>query len=229
MITLRTLLLRMIADLADGYDIVILIDGNDDNRHGPVGAGKTNLGLWLAYAIAQILQKAAEAAGLGDVFSFDVETDAIIRDDLKAFKIAVKDRRFGRIVFVDEAEWFFFNEWHAYKEVRALTPEFMSNRKEGRVWILLIPTIWKMQDFMRETRIQWRIRMETRYTATIFVRSAARKNLPKKDVWGIGLTQVREVLRFPLGIWYRYEDLIDAHVCDERGKTECVVNLREKG
>jgi len=228
MITLRALLLRMIADLADGYDVVILIDGNDENRHGPVGTGKTNLGLWIAYALAQLLQEGADRAGLGETFWFDIDEDLVVRDDLKGFRTAIRDRRFGKIILLDEAEWFFFNEWHSYKEVKANTPEFMSNRKEGRVWILAIPTIWKMLDFMRDTRIQWRIRMETRYTATVFMRGPSRSNLPKKDVWGIGVTRPRKIPMLPSSIWKGYERRIDQHVCEERGRSDCVVNLREK-
>jgi hypothetical protein len=188
----------MMDDLDNNYDIVICLDSNDANRHGPVGGGKSNLGL--------ILGKC-----LGPTFSF--YEDLVIRDDLFTFKDCVESRRPYKVILVDEAEWFFFLQWWMRRDVKALTPEFMSNRKERRIWILILPLIWDMVAFMRESRIQWRLRIEDRGSATLFMRGPRGFNSEKMDWWGTEVSEFWNIPRVPEEPWHKYEELALGHQC----------------
>ncbi len=96
-----------------------------------------------------------------------------------------------QIILWDEAHWFLYNEWHAHPEVKILTPIFMSNRKQRRIWIFSTDTIWKAVDFFRDWRVQIRIRMESRSgigydlaTAQVFLRGGSAWNDRHRDAWG---------------------------------------------
>src|SRR6266508_5001453 len=134
-------------DLEQNYDVVVALDSTAQNRHGPVGVGKTNLG----YILAKTMNP-----------HFDLKRDMVVKDDLNQAERMMEDRRPYKICWFDEAEWFFFLQWCQRSRVRAMTPEFMSNRKERRIWLLHIPVIWGAVWFMVDYRIQWRLRMKDR-------------------------------------------------------------------
>ena len=96
-----------------------------------------------------------------------------------------------QIILLDEGHWYLYNEWHAHPEVKVLTPIFMSNRKQRRIWVICTNTIWKVVDFFRSWRVQVRIRMESRSgegddlaVAQVFLRGGSAWNDKDRDAWG---------------------------------------------
>ena len=184
-------------DLATDYDVVVCIDATAQNRHGPVGVGKTNLGMILARTMSPY---------------FDLKRDMVVRDDIRQAERIMSDRKPYKICWFDEWEWFAFLQWWQKPRVKALTPEFMSNRKERRIWILNIPVIWGAVWFFVDYRIQWRVRMKDRYTADVFMRSGIpSRRMRAKDYWGKYMGTVTDIPKVPDRWWGRYEDLYFAH------------------
>lgn len=201
--------------LTRGYDGVILIDGNDANPLGPVGLGKTRFSIMTAEALHP---------------GWDMEEFLVVKDDIPHFRFLMENPSgvYCEVIVLDEAQWFVFNEWHGYRDVKFLIPYFEANRKEGggRVWILNTPTIWKCLDWFIHSRVQWRVRVEKRdgpwVTATVFERSSASTVVPKKDAWGLGVTEVHKIPEVPPDVWEKYEDLIAEHVHSD----ECASRIR---
>ncbi len=184
-------------DLEQNYDVVVALDSTAQNRHGPVGVGKTNLG----YILAKTMNP-----------HFDLKRDMVVKDDLNQAERMMEDRRPYKICWFDEAEWFFFLQWWQRSRVRAMTPEFMSNRKERRIWILNIPVIWGAVWFMVDYRIQWRLRMKDRYNVDVFMRSGIPSAKARKmDWWGSYRGTISEIPKVPDRDWGRYEDLYLDH------------------
>ncbi len=208
-VTFSQWLALMMDDLSHHYDVAVAIDGDDSNRHGPVGLGKSNILLEIGYA----LQPYA-----------NLKRDLVVRDSISQFQSCLQDRRPFKLSMIDEAEWFFFKQWWYRPEVKGLTPEFKSNRKEQRIWLFCLPVIWDTVEFIRDKRIQWRLKVEKRGTASLYMHCASRWNDEKKDKWGTYITTFVEIPRVPDAVWDRYQDLVDSHVC-KRGS--CVSQMQK--
>ncbi len=184
-------------DLQQGYDIVICIDSKGQNRHGPVGVGKTNFADLIAHSLNP---------------DFDLKRDMVVRDDIAQAERVMEDRRPYKICWFDEWEWFAFLQWWQRPRVKALTPEFMSNRKEGRIWIFCIPVIWAAVWFFVDYRIQWRLCMKSRTEVDVFMRNRVPTRQDRSyNKWGAYKGTITEVPKVPDREWDRYEQVYFDH------------------
>lgn len=196
-------------DLQDDYDVVICIDSDDINRHGPVGGGKSDIAHWIARAMNP---------------SFNIYTDMVVKDDLAEFKQNLDDRHAYKVIWLDEAEWFLFKQWWQKPWVKPLTPEFMSNRKERRIWILCVPLIWDIVGFMRDARVQWRLKVQKRGEAALFMRGPRMWNDWERDKWGTYITTFKDIPPTPDGARAQYEERVFGHKCV---KDRCVTRMEK--
>lgn len=219
---------RMIADLADQWDVHVLVDADRRHRLGLVGHGKTDFGLKVAYSLGQRLQRIADVLGLAELdFTFDLERDTVIRDDLVHFKRALREKRFGKIVVVDESEWFVHDNFLMYYEVRSTQPLLDSNRKEGGIYVWIDPNVYDVFGKLRNERGMWLARQNARGDVTLCVRDGTVDE--RRNVWGRAEVHWRGVPPLPRPLWKDYEGLYDAHM-DLPCPLEdvCVAAIREQ-
>lgn len=184
-------------DLLDKYDVMAIIDGNRKNRHGLVGLGKTNFGLQLALRLNPY---------------FWPPENMIIRDNYLHFLRALTLNVPYTVTLWDEMEWFFNKQTWSKPFVKILTPEFMSNRKDLKVWLGIIPSWWFNVEFVRDNRPQWRFRMNSRTECEVYVHNG--RSEMSEDWWGAYVTTIEKIPsaaeKIP-ALWHMYEALIAAH------------------
>ena len=219
---------RVVGDLADHFDVQIAICGEFTDRRGLLGHGKTDTGLRVAFNIAAKLNAMAAALGYKDVsFDFDMVRDLVIRDDYHHFKAALREQRFGKIKMYDEAEWFAFNQYHAFREVRALSPMMDSNRKEGGVGIWILPNVFDTIEKLKTERFQWLLVKKSRTVIEVHVRDGTCDERKRK--WGRRIARWSSVPRVPLPVWEFYNELYQDHMdlpCPDPKR--CVAALRDR-
>jgi len=235
-------------DIEEHYDVVVCLDGDDANRHGPVGIGKSRVGLILGEELNPTILEDAEGrifalgrtrdpatgawtpgCGLVGEWSvlhrgFDVERDVVIKDDMAHAEEVINRRgEANQVLVFDEGEHFLWQQNWQKEHVKRMTPEFMTNRAEGRVWIFVMPLIWETVRFFEENRFQWRLRIRARHAdgtvdADLFMRGPRARNSWKVDRWGIYITTFVGIPQVPDPVWDLYDSRKSGHVCsEERG------------
>ena len=184
-------------DLLDKYDVMAIIDANKKNRHGLVGLGKTNFGLLLALKLNPY---------------FWIPDNMIIRDNYLHFLRCLNLKVPYTVALWDEMEWFFNKQTWAKPFVKILTPEFMSNRKDYKIWLGIIPWWWFNVEFVRENRPQWRFQMRNRTECEVFIHNGYSDMA--EDRWGGYITTIEKipsVAEEVPALWHMYEAAIAAH------------------
>jgi len=196
-ITMETLVRRLWLDTLDAYDVVMVVDGSDDNRHGPVGLGKTSIILQLIVATSP---RATIARNL------------VLKDNEVHYMELLNDPTPYTVIGVDEAEWYYYKRQAMTKGQKHRVMQFMTNRKERKFHFLALPRIWDMDPYFRMYRVQWRLKVTDRGEAWLYVRNAPSKWDEKKDKWGFHVATFYDIPMSPPWLWNEYQRCVDGYV-----------------
>lgn len=196
-ITMNTLVRRFWLDTLDKYDVVMVIDGSDDNRHGPVGLGKSSL-------LIQLVVRTSPRA--------TIARNVVLKDDEERYMELLNDSAKYTVIGVDEAEWFYYKRQAMTKGQKHRVMQFMTNRKECKYHYLALPRIWDMDPYFRTYRVQWRLKVTDRGEAWLYVRNAPAKWDEKKDIWGFHVATFYDIPDSPPWLWNEYQRCVDGYV-----------------
>ena len=215
----------VINGLDNEHDVVIAVVGSSKHLWGPVGLGKSNVAFVLAKALSLAT---AKIFGRENVVPLDLDLSLVVRDDISGFERALFERTKYLVIWLDEGFWFFNKQWWSYSDVKVLTPEFVTNRKELRIWILVLDSIWHMIEFFREGgRVTWLFKCTGKGEVELWANDGTFD--PDMDRYGMKVAQWNDFPRVPEGPWENdYRRRVGDHDCKRRG-SKCVINLRKSG
>ena len=195
-LSFKRMIARFKLDNLTQWDTVLCIDGAESCRHGPVGLGKTAVA-------SQILLSLHPHA--------TIASNMVIKNDEEHYLQLLKRKDLFVPIAVDEAEnwWYKRTAMHGKQKNRVI--EFMSNRKELKFHILVLPRIWDMDEYLRKERIQWRLRVEKRGEVSLHVRDSPSNWDKKKDKWGRHEGTFFDVPMPPHYVWREYHRCLDAY------------------
>lgn len=208
----RGLITAWVHLMASRYDVVACMDGANRFMTGPVGLGKSNNALILATCLGHELEHHLGAD------PWNPYEDLVIRDDLPGWQAALYRRRPYQVIVADEAEWFLFKQWWQKPEIKRLTPEFMSNRKETRCYLLVLPRMDGLVEFFRNDRAGFRLLCTDR--GVMEVHATTGHFDWTKGWWGRIAGGVSGLPATPPWLWDVYETRVDAHATLERATAE---------
>jgi len=186
------------------HDTVLCIDGADDNRHGSVGLGKSNLVLAYMFAL--------------NPYS-TIANNLVIGNDYEHYTDLLNARPWYTVVACDEWEWFVYKRTSMHGTQKDTVREFMSNRKERKFHIGALPRIWDVDKVILKERIKWRLRVEDRGRASLHMRNAPSKWDKKTDLWGLHIGTFTEIPRVPWWLWNEYQRCLKAYRPAETDRT----------
>lgn len=195
-LTFRRMIARFKLDNLTQWDTVLCIDGAESCRHGPVGLGKTAV----ASQILVSLHPHATIAG-----------NMVVKDDEEHYVQLLRRKDLFVPIAVDEAENWWYKRTAMKGDQKNRVIQFMSNRKELKFHILVLPRIWDMDEYLRRERIQWRLRVERRGEVSLFVRNSPSKWNKEKDRWGHHEGTFYEVPMPPQCVWREYHRCLDVY------------------
>jgi len=196
-ITMMTMIRRFWLDVLNRHDIVMVIDGADDNRHGPVGLGKTSILLQLIVATSP---------------HATIARNLVIKNDEVRYNALLADPNKYTVIGVDEAECFYYKRQAMTAKQKDRMQLFMQNRKECKFHYLALPRIWDMDRYFRKSRVKWRLKVKTRGEAWLYVRNAPHKWDEKKDLWGQHVGTFYDIPDCPPWLWKEYQRCLNGYV-----------------
>lgn len=187
-------------DNMNNWDTVLAIDGSDHSRHGPVGVGKSAIGVQFVV----VLHPDATIA-----------RNIVLKKDIEQFERLLKARRKFVPIMLDEAEWFFYKRHSMRGEQKERILHYMTNRKEAKFHIWCLPRIWDLDIDVLNERVQWRLRIEARGIATLWSRNSPEFWNKDRDVWGHYEATFSNICLPPSYMWNEHEPLGEYHRCIE--------------
>lgn len=196
-ITFSKLRARLILDNIHQWDSVMAIDGADSGRHGPVGVGKTAIMLQLLLTLHP---------------HATIANNVVIKDDYEHYQALLLDPTEFIPIGVDEAEWFFYKRSAMTTQQKRDILQFMSNRKEKKFHLFCLPRIWDLDIVMLYERVQWRLKIEKRGVASLYMRNSPSKWDKDRDLWGEHVVRFHDIPMPPDYIWNEYMRCIYAYI-----------------
>lgn len=136
----------------------VVIDASRRATMGLTGIGKTTL----AFELAAILD--------GTDRGFHILRDVVYKKDEEAVKrLLFNDERRFRAMVMDEAEWFIDRRRATSRIVLEQGREFMSKRYKNQYDVLVLPSIWTLDERFHAGLIQWRFRVRQRGLVDVFL------------------------------------------------------------
>lgn len=205
------LVARLKKDNMNRYDTILVIDGANDNRHGRVGIGKTNVKLALSYYLHPL---------------FSIVRNVVIMDDRDHYNMLLAEPFSYTPICLDEAEHFWYLRTHGKGDQIDRVKKFMSNRKECKFHLSALPSIWDMDKSLREDRIQWRIRIVDRGRAELYLRNSPMRWKKKKDLWGELQGEWDDIPEIPEIMWTEYYRCLNGYEAEYDGRNNYVQTIK---
>lgn len=184
----------------------IVVDASKEAAMGLTGVGKSTL----AVEVGSTLDGSADG--------FNIMRDVVYKSDQKQLAVLLyEDETAYRSMVVDEAEWFFDRRRAMSKKVLEATQEFMSKRYKNQYDIIVLPSIFILDQRLQEGLVQWRFRVKRRGLVDVFMNS--NESDPDDDRWGKFITQftfpdfpqkIREVYDYTKKMVDKYGSFDDA-------------------
>ncbi len=141
------------------------------------GGGKSQL-------LLQILAATARFAG----YKFDFRRDVVYADDHARLRRFLGDREVNACRGVDELDQFAYKRRSQHGEQKATIDVWKRNRKWGQLWGASGPSLWELDEFLRDIKVTHRIRIRTWDdearigTAEVFAKGGDKDEMT--DTWG---------------------------------------------
>lgn len=182
------------------YDTFFVIDCSNDNELGTVGHGKTEKGETITLAISHVPELRKVLKGLGidpDDRISTIAKNVVMQNDHDLHEEMLQTSPPFTPICLDEAQYSWYKRWHGIKTQKNRVVKFFANRKQNLYHINCLPSIWEMDKGMMDTRIQLRLKVTGRTTATLYTRNSPYTWDPIRDRWGREITKYQDIPRLP--------------------------------
>jgi hypothetical protein len=182
------------------FDTFLVIDCSNDNPLGTVGHGKTEKGGSITLAINHVPEIRKVYKGL-DIDPDDrittIARNFVMQNDHDLHQELLGTSPPLTPILRDEAQFAWYKRWHGIKTQKDRVVKFFANRKDNLYHINCLPSIWEMDKGMMDTRIQLRLKVTGRASATLYERNSPFRWNPKADAWGREITKYQDIPRWP--------------------------------